>query len=89
MTWFVAKLTLTIELPDKPVYHTLRKISTLFYVLHVVVFKILQKVIVVWKIHDPANLLLTVITFLITSVVAYVILLLSKRKHTTWLKYAM
>ena len=89
MTWFVAKLTLTIELPDKPFYYVLRKISTLFYVLHVVVFKILQKVIVASGIHDPANLLLTIATFLITSAVSYLILLLSRKKHMAWLKYAM
>ena len=89
MTWFVARLVLTVQLPEKPFYYTLRKISTLFYVLHVVVFKILKKGIVVWNIHDPANLLLTVMTFLITSAAAYAIVWFSRKKYMMWLKYAM
>ena len=87
MTWFVVKLMLTIEIESKPVYYTIRKISTLFYVLHVVVFKVIQKTLS--NINDPMHLLLTMAVLLITALLAYGILMLSKTKQFNWLRYVM
>ena len=87
MTWFVTRLTLTIELEPKPIYYTIRKISTLFYVLHVVIFKALQKGIAYIGLNDPMNLILTITTLLITTGLALAVLKLFRK--ATWLKYAM
>ena len=86
MTWFVVKLMLTIELDSKPVYYAIRKVSTLFYVLHVVVFKVLQKGINVLDLADCMNLLLTFGTMIITFVLAHAIVKLSNK---SWLRFAM
>lgn len=91
MTWFTTRLTLTIQMKNKPVYYILRKISTLCYVLHIVIFKILQNVFDSsgFTAKDPAHLALTALTLFITIVLAYGIYLLSRKKAFTWLKYIM
>ncbi len=87
MTWYVTRLTLTIPIQSKPAYYIIRKISTLFYVLHVIVFKSLQKAFELVSLSDPMNILLTVLTFIITSCLTYGIFKLSERY--AWIRYAM
>lgn len=91
MTWFTVKLVLSFEMESKPIHYTIRKISTLFYVLHVIVFKLLQKFFTTIQFSqiDSMSLILTLCTFVITLGVTYAFFLLSKKEKLQWLKYAM
>lgn len=91
MTWFVVRLTLTIELKSRPVYYTVRKLSTLCYVLHILVFKSLQLLFTVTGVSgiDTNHLILFGLTVLFTLSLAYGILCLSRKKGFHWLKYIM
>lgn len=91
MTWFTVKLLLSLEIKSNPIHYTIRKISTLFYVLHVIVFKLLQRLFVVIHISciDSMNLIITICTLMITFGVSYGFFLLSKKGKLQWLKYAM
>lgn len=91
MTWFTAKLILSFEMKSQPIHYTIRKISTLFYVLHVVVFKVLQRLFAVSQISqiDSMNMILTICTLAITFGISYGFFLLSKKNKLQWLKYAM
>ena len=91
MTWYVTRLTLTIDIVSKPGYYVLRKISTLCYVLHIVVLLILQYVFRLLNLttKDPANLILTIMTLIITFAMSFGTLYLSDKKFFFWLKYAM
>ena len=89
MTWFVLRLSVTLSVENKPFHYVLRKISTLCYVLHVIVLKILKYVFKNAGIQYSAHLLLTALTIVITIVLSYGIYELSKRKTFSWLKYVM
>ena len=91
MTWFTVRQILSLEMKSQPVYYTIRKISTLFYVVHVIAFKLLQKLFEATQFNrtDSMNLILTVCTLAITFGISYGFFLLSKKKKMQWLKYAM
>ena len=91
MTWFVLRLTLSIEINSKPIYYKIRKISTLFYVLHAVVIRVLhyQFALSGFDEIDTMNLLLTGATFAITMLLSLLVLYLSKKQQLRWLNYAM
>lgn len=90
-TYFTTHLALTLPIESKPGYYILRKISTLCYVLHVVIFKTLICVFDETGItaKDPHHILLTLLTILITLSLAWCIYLLSRKKVFSWLKYGM
>lgn len=90
-TYFTTHLMLTLPMESKPGYYILRKISTLCYVLHVVIFKTLIYVFDQTGIaaKDPHHILLTVFTILITLFLAWCIYILSSKKAFSWLKYGM
>ena len=89
--YFTAHLTLTLPIESKPQYYILRKISTLCYVLHVVVFKTIAYIFNISGIatKDQHHLLLTFLTFFITVFIAYGIYKLSEKKTFSWTKYCM
>lgn len=90
-TYFTTHLVLTLTIESKPGYYILRKISTLCYVLHVVIFKSLNYVFDHTGItaKDPHHILLTMLTILITLSLAWCIYILSRKKAFSWLKYGM
>lgn len=91
MTYYVVQLILTIKIPERPEYFKIRKISTLFYVLHIIVFKSLQKVFLVsgFNLIDNLNIVLTTGTLVITGCCALIILYLTEVEGLSWLKYLM
>lgn len=90
-TYFTTHLVLTFPIESRPGYYILRKISTLCYVLHVVIFKSLAYIFDQTGItaNDPHHILLTISTILITLSLAYCIYILSRKKTFSWLKYSM
>lgn len=90
-TYFTTHLALTLPIESKPGYYILRKISTLCYVLHVVIFKTLIYVFdqTGVTVKDPHHILLTMLTILITLSLAWCIYILSRKKAFSWLKYSM
>lgn len=90
-TYFTTHLVLTLPIESKPGYYILRKISTLCYVLHVVIFKSLIYIFDQTGIteKDPHHILLTVSTILITLSLAHCIYILSRKKAFSWIKYCM
>ena len=64
MTYFVMRLTLTIELKPHPNFYYMRKTSTMIYVLHFVVIKVLRKLFEITPIGavDGENLILLAAT---------------------------
>ena len=91
MTYYTVKLTLTVNLRDNPSYYYLRKISTLFYVLHVVVFLTCEKLFVVigLKSLDSMNLALTCLVLIITTILSSLFVILSRKKQFSWIKLLM
>lgn len=87
MTWFLVHAILTISLANRTIYFTVRKISTLFYVLHVIVFKVLQKELTDLGINDTMNILLTIGTLIITGIMTCGLVRLSQKVHS--IKYIM
>lgn len=90
-TYFTTHLALTLPIESKPGYYILRKISTLCYVLHVVIFKTINSVFSQTGItvKDPHHILLTAFTILITISLACCMYILSRKKVFSWLKYCM
>ena len=91
MTYYTTKLTLTIELKDKPSYYYLRKTSTLFYVLHVLVFLTCRKLFQVEGLDrwDSMNLALTGLVLVITGLISFALVKLSNNNRFMWIKYIM
>ena len=89
MIWFTTRTTLTVVIKDKPVYYMFRKISTLCFVLHVPIYKLLQ----IWfrstNIYefDTMNLILTGLTMTTTILVALCLLILYKKRQFYLLRY--
>ena len=79
----------SITLKNKPIYYIMRKISTLCYVLHIVVVKTLIYIFERNDIQDQENLLLTILTIVITIALSYGMYELSRKKAFSWLDYLM
>lgn len=89
MTWFTARLMLSAELREKKIYYDIRKISTLFYVMHVIILKAVRYFIGRSGIADRMHIILTVFTFLFTMTACLCVLRLSGNRKFSWVKYLM
>ena len=91
MTYFVMRLTLTVELKEHKIYYFMRKSSTLVYVLHPLIILFLQ-----WGLqamgliqYDGAHLLLTIATIGLTIALSALLIYLSEKQHTKFIRYMM
>ena len=89
MTWFITRLMISIELKNKKIYYYVRKTSTLFYVLHVIIYKIVEYSIENNGIVDRMHIMLTILTFLFTTIICVLMLYISRKKALSWVKYLM
>ena len=89
MTWFVTRLMISIELREKKIYYDIRKTSTLFYVMHVIILKIVRCFIERSGIADQMHILLTLFTFMFTMIACLSVLWLSGKQKFCWVKYLM
>ena len=91
MTFFVVCLSLKIELPSNGLYLTMRKISSLLYVIHILCLKTL---VFIWQITnlngiDSFNILLTVAVIVVSCGISICIYLLSRLKALRFLRWIM
>lgn len=89
MTYFTTRLTLTLPIKNKSNYYILRKISSLCYVLHIAIFKIIAYVFQITGFSDQQHLVLTTLTIVITILASYCAFILSNRKPCSWLRHLM
>ena len=89
MTYFTMHLTLCSKIESKQIFYVMRKISTLIYVLHVLVRDLLQYIFTATGILDPYNLLLFFATTVLSLGIAILIYQLSKKKCFAALKLFM
>lgn len=91
MTFFVMRFTLTIDLKSRPIFYYIRKMSTLIYVVHVLVFKTFQHLFAATGFDriDSENLCLFFAVVMVSSALAYVLVEFSRRRGLGFLKYIM
>ena len=89
MTYFVMRYTLGTELKDKTVYYYLRKMSTLIYVLHPPLVFYVKGFIDAANLSaiDSNNLLLFGGTAMISILIGFIIIQLSKNRLFKFLKF--
>ena len=89
MTWFVTRLMISVELREKKIYYYIRKTSTLFYVMHVIILKAVRYFIERSGIADRMHIILTMFTFMFTMIACLSVLWISGKKKFSWVKYLM
>lgn len=91
MAYFTMRLTLTIEMKSNPIFYYMRKASTMIYVLHYVVIKILKAVFSATALAalDRHNILLLILTIVLTVSLSCFAVRLSNSKRFRFLKYIM
>ena len=89
MTWFVTRLMISIELQNRKVYYDIRKTSTLFYVMHIIILKAVISCIERSGIADQMHIILTLFTFMFTMIACLFMLWISGKKKFFWVKYLM
>ncbi len=91
MTYFIMRLTLTVEVKATPVFYYMRKMSTMIYVLHCIMVKLLVRIFDFTSLSafDSQNILLFIATVAVSTCLAYLLVKLSKVKGFEFLKYIM
>ena len=89
MTYFTVRLMMTIDIPSDFNFYFMRKSSTLIYVFHVLLLKVVKNAIAIYGITDPYNLICFFGTLTIAIVSAGLIVKLSEYKCLKFLKYIM
>ncbi len=91
MAYFAMRLTLTIEIKPNPIFFYMRKTSTMIYVLHYVVIKILKAIFsaTAFGAFDIHNLLLLILTIVFTVSLSCLAVKASSSKRLCFLKYIM
>lgn len=89
MTYFTFHLTMTTEMKMRPVFVTMRKVSTLVYVIHPIVISIIGILFSTLKFVDYQNLVLFFATCLISIELSMIIYYLSKKRACKAVRYLM
>ena len=91
MTYFVMRLTLTLNLKEYKIYYFMRKSSTLIYVLHPLMIIFLKWMLQAtgFVAYDDSHLVLTAATLIITIGLSILLVYLSDKKYTKFIKYIM
>lgn len=91
MTYFIMRLTLTVDTKPSPAFYYLRKMSTMIYVVHCVVLKLLQRLFALTPIgaFDKENIMLFALTVVLSAGLAFLAVRASRVKGLGFLKYIM
>ena len=91
MTYFIMRLTLSIETISSAVFYYMRKMSTMIYVVHCVVLKLLQRLFALTPMgaFDRENILLFALTVALSAGIAFLTVRASKVKGFGFLKFIM
>lgn len=91
MTYFVMKITLTVQIKTSQAFYYIRKTSTLIYVFHSILVKLIIRLFNELGISsfDSQNILLFICTVAVSVGLAYMIVYLSRFKKLAFLKYIM
>lgn len=87
MTYYIMRLTLTVELKSHPSFNYLRKMSTVIYAIHGLIIKLLIRMRVDQVDNNNVVLFLTAVA--VSIGLSYGIVRLAKTKHFQFLKYMM
>lgn len=87
LTWCVMNVLLSIDMKENPMFKVMRKMSTLVYVLHCFVIMGLERLGV--RELDGQNLMLFVLTTVISLGISYLLVLLSEKRTFRFLKIFM
>lgn len=87
MTYFTFHLTMTVEMKIRPVFVTMRKVSTLVYVIHPVVISIIEILFRTLEFVDYQNLTLFFMTCLISIGISMIIYHISKKTAGRVVRY--
>ena len=86
VTFFFFCLIITVKLPDRPIYKTLRMLSSLIFYSHLWINLVVSKALQVLFEKIYGSYFHFLITIIITIVFSYVILKMSGRQRLKWLK---
>ncbi len=89
LTYFVFHLTLTIEVKQRSAYYIMRKISTLVYVIHPVILKVISFVFAEIGFYDHYNLTLFFSVSIVSVLLSMSMHELSKKRAFKFLKILM
>ncbi len=91
MTYFIMRLTLTIDIKPSPIFYYMRKTSTMIYVVHVLIVKTLIKLFEATRVGaiDTQNLLLLLASVVISVGISWLAVMGAKTKGLNFLKYIM
>ncbi|MCF0105345.1 MAG: acyltransferase family protein, partial [Holdemanella sp.] len=86
MTFFTFHLTLNIDIKNKPIFITMRKMSTAIYCIHPTIINLLKYIFIKYNYSDYMNLTLFILTIILSSLFAIVLVRLSNIKKLNFLK---
>lgn len=92
MTYFTVRFLLSADLTPKPIYYGIRKISTLVYVIHIIIFKLLQRMAEVTafgSLFDSHNIVLFLLTTVLSVGISAGIVALSETKPFRFVRFIM
>ncbi len=89
LTFFLLHLVMTMDISNKCNFYFIRKSSTLIYVFHVLLMKLVKAIINICHITDSYNLIYFAGTLLIATVASIVIVKLSECDKFKFLKHIM
>lgn len=86
MTYFAFKFSSGVYVKDRKIYFALRKLSAGVYLVHPIILEYVRCGLNALRLSDNANIMLTIVVFLISLLIAFLLFTLSNVKRLKFIK---